>query len=155
MKDACALPTHPKCGPPACSYTYRNESGKPVLIANRYNRKDGKFFLPFDVLRSEWKAPVARPLYNLDKIINADPTQAVIFVEGEKCADALAGLGFLTTTSFGGCKALSKTDLTPLANRPVTIWPDYDDAGESYANSLKAALNNIGNFRTFQVTISP
>jgi 5S rRNA maturation endonuclease (ribonuclease M5) len=154
MSSAFTPPQHPKCGVPVHSYIYRNEHGEPVLVANRYEGRDGKFFLPFDVLQGEWKAPPARPLYNLNQIVNADPTQSVIFVEGEKCADALSGLGFLTTTSFGGCNALSKTDLAPLANRTVFIWPDYDEAGEKYAKALNIILCETGQKHSFQVPIS-
>ena len=116
---------HPKSGRPDVQHIYRNDRGEGVLIANRYNKQDGsKYFLPFDIERAEWKAPDMRPLYNLDKITQADPATPVIMVEGEKCADALSDLGYLTTTTFGGSNAVHKTDLSPLRKRNVTLWPD-------------------------------
>jgi putative DNA primase/helicase len=131
--------SHPKAGKPVTNYIYRNQDGEPVLIANRFNKPDGgKFFVPFDVTRSEWKAPETRPLYNLDKIMQAHPAEPVILVEGEKCADALTALGYLATTTYGGCNALRKADLSPLRRRTVMLWPDLDPPGLSYVG--KAAL---------------
>ncbi len=143
--DMTTLPAHPKAGKPAHAYLYRDAAGVPVLIANRYNPpRRGKFFLPYDLARGEWKAPATRPLYNLDRLTAAAPETLVLFVEGEKCADALAGLGVLATTSFGGCKALAKTDLAPLAGRRVAIWPDHDEPGRAYAVQAEAALTALG-----------
>ncbi|WP_054302710.1 hypothetical protein [Gemmobacter sp. LW-1] len=142
--DLTALPVHPKAGKPAVSHIYRDASGLPVLVANRYEPAGHrKFFLPYDVARGEWKAPAIRPLYQLDRLAAA-PADPVLFVEGEKCADVLAGLGFLATTSFGGAKALAKTDLAPLAGRRVVIWPDHDAPGRAYATEAKAALLALG-----------
>ncbi|MEY8099849.1 hypothetical protein AB9F29_21055 [Falsihalocynthiibacter sp. S25ZX9] len=132
---------HPKAGTADTQHIYRNTLGKPVLVANRFERRDGgKFFLPYDVAQDTWKAPQSRPIYNLDRIAQADLDQPVIWVEGEKCADALTALGYLTSTSFGGSKALSKTDLTPLAGRTVIIWPDHDQPGQEYAAQLAEQL---------------
>lgn len=156
MTIAFKLPPHPKCGAPSIAYTYYDETGAPVLVANRYDRRGGtKFFMPFDVARQEWKAPDARPLYNLHQIVAADPERTILFVEGEKCADALTGLGILATTSFGGCNALSKTDLSPLANRPVVIWPDYDEPGEKYGHAVKEKLSKTVTNRSFLIPVGP
>ena len=136
--------SHPKAGRPKFRHIYRDATGKAVLIANRYEKSDGsKYFLPFDVARAEWKAPDMRPLYNLDKVANADPVEPVIMVEGEKCADALSGLGFLATTTFGGSNALRKADLSPLKGRSVILWPDFDDPGLRYVRDAATTLSNI------------
>jgi hypothetical protein len=131
-------PPHAKCGLPVHSYIYRNEVGNPVLVANRYNKPDGgKFFLPFDVVADEWKAPQSRPIYNLDKITQSDPAVPIILVEGEKCADALSGLGFLTTTTFGGSNAAAKSDLSPLSGRRIYTGdgqPAYSSRSCGYAS---------------------
>lgn len=137
-------PSHPSAGAPTVRHIYRDTEGAPVLIANRYEPKGKpKFFLPYDVTRQAWKAPAKRPLYNLDRIAS-DPEAQVWFVEGEKCADALTDLGFLATTTFGGCKAWAKTNLSPLKGRNVVIWPDNDKPGEIYANTLESTLTEIG-----------
>ena len=135
---------HPKAGVPSTRHIYRDAAGNPVVIANRYEKPSGeKFFLPFDVERGEWKAPASRPIYNLDKIAAADPVKPIIFVEGEKCADALGNLGYLTTTTFGGSKADKKSDLSPLAGRNVILWPDFDDPGLSYAQRVGETLYTV------------
>jgi putative DNA primase/helicase len=145
MRSTFTMPLHPKAGLPTQSYVYRSADDAPVLVANRFDPKGRpKFFLPYDVARRDWKAPVTRPLYNLDTLTSADPATPVIFVEGEKCADGLAAMGYLTTTSFGGCKALAKTDLAPLASRSVTIWPDHDAPGTAYATQLMGLLQAMG-----------
>jgi putative DNA primase/helicase len=132
---------HPKMGKPAASYIYRNQDGAPVLIANRFNKPDGsKFFMPFNVTRNEWRAPINRPLYNLDKITDAAPSEPVVLVEGEKCADALTALGYLATTTYGGCNALAKTDLSPLHSRSVVLWPDFDAPGLFYVEMAASTL---------------
>ncbi|NIZ63436.1 hypothetical protein DL239_20950 [Sedimentitalea sp. CY04] len=117
-----------------------------MLIANRYEGNGrGKFFLPYDVTKDAWKAPQSRPIYHLDRIVQAPSDQPVIWVEGEKCADALTALGYLASTSFGGSKALAKTDLSPIAGRHVIIWPDHDEPGQDYADKLAEQLVTLLN----------
>ena len=132
---------HPKAGAPAHQYVYRNVTGEPVVIANRFDKSDGgKLFIPYDMLRKEWKAPSTRPIYNLDKIAAADPATPILLVEGEKCADASSALGFLVTTTFGGSNGSAKADLSPLKGKAVIIWPDYDEPGQKYASAVATAL---------------
>lgn len=141
MKHDIQTLCHEKAGVPAHQNVYRNVAGEPVLIANRYDKSNGgKFFLPYDMLRKEWKAPVTRPIYNLDKIAAADPATPIILAEGEKCADALSQLGFLVTTTFGGSNGSAKADLSPLTGRAIIIWPDFDDPGQKYASAIATAL---------------
>lgn len=83
-----------------------------------------------------------KPLYNLQGIL-ADVKSPVIVVEGEWCADHLARLGALSTTT-GSADSVEKTDLQQLASRSIIIWPDNDSPGECYANSLIKALQPLG-----------
>ncbi|MGH1457883.1 MAG: hypothetical protein ACRBBT_03180 [Paracoccaceae bacterium] len=155
MTQAIQLPAHPKCGTPSARFVYRDPSGRAILIANRFDRRDGsKFFIPFDMVANEWKAPSQRPLYHLDRILAADPAELVLLVEGEKCADALTGLGFLATTTYGGSNASSKTDLCALKGRKIVIWPDFDAAGNSYAIAVKSALNDLEGTQTSVLEIN-
>lgn len=86
--------------------------------------------------------PEPRPLYNLPAIAAAD---AVVLVEGEKCADALMQLGIAATTAMGGAAtALDKTDWKPLAGKTVAVWPDHDEAGARYASAVIQKLVSIG-----------
>ncbi|WIY25980.1 hypothetical protein [Parasedimentitalea psychrophila] len=132
---------HPTKGVASQQFVYRDVAGNPVLVANRYNLPDGgKYFLPYDVAQGKWKALDLRPIYNLDKVVSADPSTPIILVEGEKCADALTALGYLATTTFGGSNGWKKADLSPLHGRRVYAWGDQDDAGQKYVLDLTRTL---------------
>lgn len=88
------------------------------------------------------RMPEPRPLYNLPAISAVD---AVVLVEGEKCADALMGFGIVATTAMGGAATtIDKTDWSPLAGKTVAVWPDHDAAGAKYADAVIAKLRSIG-----------
>ena len=67
--------------------------------------------------------------------------------EGEKGADAatrLVGDTYVCVSWQGGCKAVSKTDWTPLKGRAVTVWPDADEPGLKTAETVKACCIAVG-----------
>lgn len=80
--------------------------------------------------------PSGKPLYRLPDL-HGDGVAFV--VEGETCADALAGLG-LTATTSGSADSADATDWTPLRGRHVVIWRDNDAAGLRYAEAVTAKL---------------
>ena len=133
---------HPKAGTPTVQYPYRGAEGEVVLIANRFDRAGGgKFFLPYSVATQSWTAPDSRPLYRLPELLAAKPDSIVIITEGEKCADALSNLSYITTTTFGGASSAHKTDLSPVQGHRVIIWPDNDEPGRKYADQIATTLN--------------
>lgn len=79
-----------------------------------------------------------KPLYNLTKLTSR-PNEQVVVVEGEWCVDALARVGVLSTTS-GGNGSADTADWQPLAGRSVIVWPDNDEAGQSYAEDVASKL---------------
>lgn len=79
-----------------------------------------------------------KQLYRLHDLA-ARPGEPAIVTEGENCADALAKLGILATTS-GGAGSADAADWSPLKGRAVTIWPDFDEAGERYAQAVAGKL---------------
>jgi hypothetical protein len=81
-----------------------------------------------------------RPLYGLPRLLATPMTERVFVVEGEAAADALIGVGHPSTTSSGGASNARMTDWTPLAGRSIVIWPDNDDAGFGYADSVTVIL---------------
>ncbi len=83
-----------------------------------------------------------KPLYKLHAV-RANPNATVVVTEGESCADALAKIGVLATTS-GSADSADKADWQPLQGRPVLIWPDHDDAGARYGASVKQKLAALG-----------
>lgn len=90
----------------------------------------------------EWKAPKGtRPLLHLQQLLD-NPGAPVLLVEGEKTRDAAAQLFpmVLCTTWSGGCKAIGKTDFTPLAGRRIILWPDNDRPGLEAMRGLAQQL---------------
>lgn len=77
-------------------------------------------------------------LYRLPEIIKSSD-ETVWIVEGEWCADHLATLGLIATTS-GSAESANKTDWSALANRKIIIWRDNDEAGLRYAKAVTAQL---------------
>lgn len=65
----------------------------------------------------------------------------VVVVEGEKCAAALAEIGFVTTTSPGGSKSAQNADWSPLKGKEVAIWRDNDDDGKAYEDKVVHELS--------------
>jgi hypothetical protein len=133
-------------------WTYRDADGEPVGLVLRWTKKnldptkkDEKDILPVSKVDGGWanKAmPEPRPLYRLPDLIDR-PGETVYVCEGEKAADAAAGLGLLATTSTGGAKAAGKTDWAALAGREVIILPDADEPGEKYAADVAAILGRL------------
>lgn len=84
----------------------------------------------------------AKPLYRLHRLAQ-DSTSTVWIVEGEQKADALEKLGLLATTS-GGASSADAADWQPLAKRDCVIWPDNDEAGRQYAETVRGILTGLG-----------
>jgi hypothetical protein len=129
-------------GPHTAKWDYLDAQGVLIACVYRYDTPDGKEFRPWDVRARKRKAPEPRPLYNQPGITRSN---SVILVEGEKCADALIGLGICATTAMNGANApVDKTDWTPLYGKHVLIWPDNDEAGKKYAEAVAGKLRTFG-----------
>ena len=129
-----------------CFWTYQGCDGGDVFAVARYELPHGKKkFLPMHKRADGWALgdPSGKlPLYRTrDLATNA--AGAVLLPEGEKCADALAQLGFAVTTSSHGAKSAAKTDWTPLAGRSVYIFPDHDAAGQAYVEDVACILTGL------------
>ncbi|WP_425311181.1 phage/plasmid primase, P4 family [Leptospirillum ferriphilum] len=86
------------------------------------------------------KPPVQKlPLYHAEQLPD-DKTIPVWIVEGEKCADALTGLGVPAVTSANGAGSAKHSDWSALDDRPVVIWPDNDLSGKKYRDEVIACL---------------
>lgn len=131
-------------------YLYLSEDGEILFTVRRFNKRDENG----EVLRGDDGKPKkefrqipplgekTRPLYNLPDISN---NNRIIFVEGEKCADALTKVGFTATCTIGGGGMLSensksKYDFSPLEGKDVIIWPDNDKKGQEYADFVETLL---------------
>lgn len=129
-------------GPHTGKWNYLAADGSLLACVYRHDTPTGKQYRPWDVRARAMRMPEPRPLYNLPAIATAD---AVVLVEGEKCADALMQLGIAATTGMGGAAtAIDKTDWMPLAGKTVAVWPDHDEAGARYAAAVIQKLASIG-----------
>ena len=129
---------HAYCNPDGVALFYRIRLKHPETGDKwiRPMHHDGLAFV-----LSEPPAPEAgKPLYHLPELLaDAGP---VYVVEGEACADALAGLGVIATTS-GSADSADAADWPPLRGRDVVIWPDNDKPGVRYARAVTAKLRGI------------
>lgn len=94
--------------------------------------------------RGRGDAPLT--LYRAPELRAADPQQWVWLVEGEKCADAVAAAGLLSTTTAGGSggwKQSAEVAATMLKGRHVVILPDNDEPGRKYAAEARATLEKV------------
>lgn len=66
-----------------------------------------------------------------------DENEPIFFVEGEKCAHALHGIGLQAITTLGGSNNIHNADLSILDGfKTLYILPDNDEAGEKYAEAI-------------------
>lgn len=133
---------------PAALHVYRGADGAPLYWKARLRHPDGrKTIRPIRLSGDRFELgeppapPGGRPLYRLNELA-ARAGEPVIVCEGESCADALAGLGLLATTS-GGADSADRADWRPLAGREVLIWPDNDDAGARYGAAVADRLRAL------------
>lgn len=127
----------------SAAWEYYDAKGEVVGVVVRWDRPDGKAFLPISRNGDGWVfegMPAPRPLYQLPTLPGAT---RVYVCEGEKAADALRALGFTATTSPHGSKAAAKSDWTPLAGKDVVLFPDNDDAGTGYADDVIDLLAQV------------
>lgn len=145
-------------------YPYKNEKGELLHYVLRLEDKEGNKITPplsygYDPQKNEkphWKmkgfdyGEEKRALYHLDQL-EKKPLAPVIVVEGEKTAEAAAqklkiirDWDPIAVTWQGGCKAVSKTDWTPLSGRDVLIWPDNDKGGFAASKDIERELLRVG-----------
>lgn len=125
-------------GSPTATYYYTDALNCVIAYVQRYDYiKDGKKMketIPWDGDARKHAAPSIRPLYNQSGIASEDH---IVFVEGEKTADALIAQGIPATTSMGGSSVPAhKIDWSPISGKTIIIWPDADAPGQKYAEMV-------------------
>ncbi|CBA16128.1 AAA family ATPase [Xanthomonas albilineans] len=135
---------------PTGLHEYRDAQGNPVFWRARCKHPDGrKEIRPFRWNGTRYvpgeppAPPEGKVLYRLPELLAANPGAIVYVVEGEACADVLAALGLLTTTS-GSSSSAGAADWTPLRGRRVRLWPDNDASGRKYAVDVAEHLRALG-----------
>ena len=138
---------------PTAYWAYLNADGSIHHIRMRFDLPDGrKNVLPYTYgtldgqLDWQLRAPHAPfPLFNLPEILSRKEAP-ILIVEGEKTAEAAKRLfpEYVVTTTAGGYGAPSKSNMSQLKGKDVSIWPDNDDAGMKYADKLIELLADVG-----------
>lgn len=67
-----------------------------------------------------------RSLYGIEHL---PASGRVVVVEGEKCVDALRGVGIIAVSWLGGAQAVAKSNWRVLTGYDVVLWPDNDEPG--------------------------
>ena len=117
---------------------YDATTGEPVLKGG----KVAKTFMPRQPSGQFGYPPGPRPLYRLPEI---ERSREIVFVEGEKAADALHRFGWVATSAPGGSSTkLDAIDWRPLAGKSIILWPDNDEAGRRFMDRVAAQVASIG-----------
>ena len=146
---------HPQLGKPDETYLYHDVQGRLLFYICRWEAtpERDKQIRPLTLwwvngkLEWRWKAAKApRPLYRLNDLA-LHPHSAVLIVEGEKAADAVAERdlpGVVVTTWPGGTGQVDYCDLAPLKGRDVVLWPDADAVGRKAMREIAERLRELG-----------
>lgn len=133
----------------------------PSKLVATYNYPDSSGTLRFQVLRFEPKRftqrrpdgnggwignldGVTRLLYRLPAVVAAVAAgQPVVFVEGEKDADRLAGMDFCATTKPGGSRLWHPSMTDHLKGAHVVLVPDNDLPGERHMQQIAENIQAV------------
>ena len=137
---------HRELGRPAVAWQVRGDRGRLFGIHARWNTPEGKTLRWWR--NGEWGLdglPLAdAPLYRADLLAFGDPEAVVVVAEGEKAADALAGLGLValgTVTGASGTPGPQALDV--LRSRKVVLFPDADEPGRAHMGRIAEALRGV------------
>ncbi|MFN7948249.1 MAG: AAA family ATPase [Blastocatellia bacterium] len=123
------------------SYPYRDEAGKLLFEAVRYEPKDFRQRRPDG--KGGWLYSLngtRRVLYRLPELLAADPQATVFIVEGEKDAEALRSIGLVATCNPMGAGKWRDEYNAHLQGREVVILPDNDESGRKHAEQVAQSL---------------
>lgn len=129
-------------------YPYERERGKPIYRQVRYDPKDFRLQW-WDAKTSSWKwgrNGLGLIPYLLPDVLEAEPSEPVWWVEGEKDAENAKKAGLVATTTPQGVlsfRYVDKSTLEAFRGRWVVIVPDNDPPGRDYALMVAEALHNI------------
>lgn len=87
--------------------------------------------------------PKPWPLYRADTLASLPPNSLVFLPAGEKCADAVAGLGLNATAHQGGEGAWKDHYASWLAGFDVVVCEDNDDQGRKWGERVAQSLLGV------------
>jgi Ti-type conjugative transfer relaxase TraA len=141
-------------------YAYRDLKGKLCFYTIRLVKQDDptkKVVLPLSY--GQWEKGNGRMCWAIKKptgptpifnghLLNNNPQNTVVIVEGEKTAKAaqndLGHKGFTVISWMGGVGAINRIDWSPIRDKKVIIWPDNDKPGFDAADNLAKTLKREG-----------
>jgi putative DNA primase/helicase len=141
-------------------WVYLDAEEKPYLRVVRYRKPDGGKSYPQYHLEDgqHWvKGKPAGPKipYRLPELLDADRTEPVFIVEGEKCADRVAEEGVAVTTASEGAGNWTADLNQYFADRIAWIIPDSDEKGRKHARQVALNLHAIAReVRIVQLPVS-
>jgi len=135
-------------GSKATIYSYYDADGVERWQVRRRDTTTGKDIRPWHLnSRGTWvmgKGADPWPPYRLPELLAAGFADLIVFVvEGEKCADHLAGCGVLATTNDGGATKWKEGHAAWLQGRDVVILPDNDEPGRKHGEVVARSLVGI------------
>lgn len=121
-------------------YYYKDMSGHTVHFTVRMDHPDHKKQY-IQGTPHGWGMGLTTPiLYNLQALAAAS---WCCIVEGEKCADALAGVGIVATTCAMGARKWNAGYAEFFRGKAVAIMPDNDDEGRAHARMIAASIIGV------------
>ncbi|MFZ1936665.1 MAG: DUF3987 domain-containing protein [Thermoguttaceae bacterium] len=125
------------------TYDYRDEAGNVLFQVVRYQPKDFRQRRPKLGGGWDWSVKGVRIVpYHLPQLL-AEPTRAVVVVEGEKDADNLARIGVLATCNAGGAGKWTAEHARYLAGRPVVVLGDNDESGRNHTQQVAMTTHGV------------
>jgi hypothetical protein len=125
-------------------YEYRDETGRPLYQAVRFESKEFRQRRYADDGSLAWGLSGTRlVLYRLPELLAADPALTVFVVEGEKDADRLIAAGLVATTSVMGAGKWRDEYAACLKDRHVVVIPDNDRAGSEHADAVVKSVIGV------------
>lgn len=146
--------THGHRGEPLRVFIYHDAQGRQAGYVCRFLNSTGEaVHLPLTWCRDQegghaWRwvqFPRLRPLYNLDRVTQADPADHVLLCFDEHAAEWAGKLvPWMTAVSWpGGVRNIDEVDWAPLRGRNVWIWPTLSRDRERQRRDLPEGQGKV------------
>lgn len=137
----------PKLGELVKAYDYVDEHGTLIFQVCRYEPKNFRQRKPDPENPGKWiwsAKAVRKVLYRLPEVLRAKSAgNVIVLTEGEKDADALAGVGLCATCNAGGAKKWDPEYTRMLQSADVWVIADKDEAGRLHGTMVASALSGF------------
>jgi len=136
----------PKANGASREWIYPDAEGRPYLKVVRFDSGANKQYPQYKWDGGQWikgKPKGPKIPYRLPELLDSDRTEPVYVCEGEKCADAVAGLGSTATSASEGAGKWTADLNEHFRDRIIHILPDNDGPGRKHAATVAANLDGI------------